>query len=112
MRRASTAYKIGHAAVLMPLVVVYMPGENYDAEGSVSLVRLQNFRQRLLMRPSRMSAAKFLLVRRTGIGRMVVHDKHEVNVLRNMIEVVQQPLALRSGNLIERAVEHQSHRVG
>lgn len=41
----------------------------------------------------------------------MVHDKYEIYVGGNMVEFIHEPLALRSGDFRQRAVEHENERV-
>src|ERR1700730_1829344 len=47
-----------------------------------------------------------------GIGWVMKNQEDEINIRRNAIELFRQPLALRTGSLIERTAEHQHQRIG
>ena len=43
---------------------------------------------------------------------MVEHNEDEINTFRQRIQFTRQPLPLRTGNFVQRTVEHKHQRIG
>src|SRR6202140_3365182 len=69
--------KISDATVFMTFVVVYVSGEDHDAEASVSLPFLEHLRQRLLRAAGRRPAPERFRVRGAAVGGLREHQKHK-----------------------------------
>src|SRR5579862_298728 len=111
MRAASSRNEICDATVFVTLVVVDMSRENHDAVTGAALAFLKNFCQCLFSRASRVPTAHDFQVGGTGVGRMMIHDKDEVHIRRDVVQFVAEPLILWSSRLFLRAVEDKKQRV-
>src|ERR1700736_5919928 len=109
---SSSGHEVSDASVLVTLVVMNVPGENDETGPGVGRTFLKYLRQALFGGARGVSAAKFLLVRGTRIRRMVEHKKHKVHFSRDVVELAGKPLALRTLDLIQCAVEDQHQRIG
>src|ERR1039458_4661722 len=85
VRSRTAGHEIGDAAVLMTFVVVYVSGENDNPGAEVLLPRFQRPGQFFLLGAGGVSSAEHLHIRRTGVGRMVKNNEHEVHIARKMI---------------------------
>src|SRR5580704_8654720 len=112
MRRTSTRYKVNNPAVFVALVIMNVAGEYHEAETGLGLALLKHFCYMLFRRSRRVAATKHFRIGGTGVGRMVEHEKHKVNVRRNTIQFAGQPSALWSGHLVESGIEHQRECIG
>src|ERR1700730_17477531 len=110
--RSSTAHEVRDTAVLVTLIVINGPGENHETGTGARLTFLKQFRQVLFCGAGRVAAAKLFLIGRAGIWRMVEHEKHKVHVGRDVIEFAGEPLALRTLDLVDRAIGRSPHSTG
>src|SRR5579871_1775493 len=67
---AAAADEIGDAAMLMPLVIMYVSREEHDSIAGLRLALFHGLGQCLLGATCRVAAAEFLVVRGTGVRRM------------------------------------------
>src|SRR5437879_537277 len=77
--------EVSDTAVLVPLVIVHMTGENHKASTHCLLPLLQHIGQHLLGRTRRVPSTVLLGIRRTCVGRMVEKNKNEIYIGGNCV---------------------------
>src|ERR1700722_13180798 len=90
MSSASSRNEVNYAAMLVTLVVMYVTGKDNEAGECVGLPLFEQLGQFLLAGSGRVPASVFFFVRGTRIGRMVKHDEDEVDIRRNLIDLLRQ----------------------
>ena len=101
VRSRTARHKISDASVLVTFVVMHVSGEDDDPGAEVLLPRFQKSRQFLLLEAGQMSSTRVLGVGRTGVGRMVQNDEHEIDITRKMVKLPGEPLPLWARGLVE-----------
>ena len=107
----SAGDEVSDAAVLVALVVVDVSGEDDEAGGGVGLAGFEHFCEIHFLHAGFVAFAEHAGIG-TGVGRMVEHEEDEIDAGGKVVELVGEPLALRAGELVERAVEDEDERVG
>src|ERR1017187_1232590 len=111
MGASTTGDKIDHTAMFVALVVMHVPGKDYETRVSSRLPIFKKFRERVLLRSSSMTFAEHGR-RGTCIRGMMHHEENEIDVGGDVVEFALQPLALRTRELIQRTIQDEEQRVG
>ena len=77
-----------------------------EVRPGLELAFFQHFRQRLLARARRMATPQEAIFR-IGVRRMMQQEEDKIDIVGKVIELAGQPLSLRTGRLILRAVQNQ-----
>ena len=107
----SAGDEVSYAAVLVALVVVDVSGENDEAGVGGGLAVFQQFREILFLTAGFVAFADHV-GRGTGVGRMMQHQENEIDAGGKVVELALEPLALRAGDFVERAVKDEDQCVG
>ena len=105
IRRCSAAagHNVGHALVLVTLIVMDVAAEDDKARAGLELPFFQHFCQRLLAGARRVPASQKTLFG-VGVRRVMQQEKDKIYVAGKVVELVGQPLSLGAARLILRAV--------
>src|ERR1700759_1028730 len=98
--------------MFVALVVMNMTAEYYETRTRMKLTRLDEFGERLFGCASGMAATHRFVVAGTGVRRMVEDEKNEVQILREVVHLRGEPLALRAGKFLEVAIKDKEQRIG
>jgi hypothetical protein len=82
----SSGHKVGYAAVFVALVVMDVPGEDYETSAGVGLTVLQKFGEFFFRHTRRMAFAEHAGIG-TCVGRVVHHEENEIHVGGKVIEL-------------------------
>src|SRR5260370_1338787 len=112
VRSRAAGHKISDPSVLVTFVVMHVSGENNHPGAEVLLAGFQCSGKFVLLGAGGVSSSDIIRIRRTGVGRMVHNDENEFHVARKVVQLLGEPLPLRTGELIERTIQHEHERVG
>src|SRR5258708_39352475 len=111
MCSAAPGYEIKYSVVLVPLVVVDVSIEDHKSRPGLLLFFFQECGKANFLFSRGVPAAVRFLIGRTGVRGEMKYKEYEINIRSEMIDLAVQPLSLRPGEFVERAIQDQHQGV-